>query len=139
MRKFIFGSYIYDYWLVRQERETLSLTVTSDLRIIVKAPLKADLQRVEIFLRKKWFWLEKQLSFFKKFQRKIYTKEYLSGESFWYLGRQYKLVVKKAKVDRVVLSNGKLTVFSSKLVGNGQYNKSLLNNWYNSKRAEEAI
>src|SRR3989338_2430168 len=100
-KKFVFGSFVYDYHLVLQDRKTLSLTVTPDLQICVKCPYKADDERVELFFKRKWFWLEKQLSFFRKYQRKIYQKEYISGEGFLYLGKQYKLLVKKGEYDFV--------------------------------------
>ena len=87
MKEFIFGTFVYEYQLIKQDRKTLALTVTPDLRIVLKCPHKTDADRVESFLKKKWFWLEKQLSFFKKYQRKIYAKEYISGEGYLYLGR----------------------------------------------------
>ncbi len=64
MNTFTFGSFVYDYELIRQNRKTLSLTVTPDLRLILKCPTQSDMARIEAFLQKKWFWLEKQLSFF---------------------------------------------------------------------------
>lgn len=57
MKEFIFGTFIYEYQLIKQDRKTLSLTVTPDLRIIVKCPIEADSKRIETFLKKKWFWL----------------------------------------------------------------------------------
>ena len=110
MKNFIFGTFIYEYLLIKQDRKTLSLTVTPDLKIILKCPHKADDQKIEAFLKRKWFWLEKQLSFFKKYQRNIYEKEYISGEGYLYLGRQYKLVVRRGKEDSVTLTKGKLLV-----------------------------
>lgn len=136
MNKFIYGSFTYEYKLTRENRKTLSLTVAPDMRIFVKCPQKADAERIEIFLRKKWFWLQKQLNFFKKFQKKIYRKEYISGESFLYLGKQYQLVVKRAKENKVVLQNGKLVFFTTQLVNDGVHTHICLNSWYN-KRARE--
>lgn len=133
MKEFIFGSYIYEYTLIRQNRKTLSLTVTPDLRIILKCPTHTDAERIEKFLRKKWFWLEKQLSFFKKYQRNIYEKEYISGEGYLYLGRQYKLVVRRGKDDSVALTKGKLLVSTTRTVGDGKYNKKLINAWFMEK------
>jgi predicted metal-dependent hydrolase len=130
MKEFIFGTFIYEYQLIKQDRKTLSLTVTPDLRIILKCPLQTDSERIQNFLQKKWFWLEKQLSFFKKYQRKIYEKEYVSGEGFFYLGRQYKLMVRKGKEDHVSLTRGLLTVHTTKLVSNGRYSRKLIDAWF---------
>ena len=136
MEKFIFGTFIYEYQLIRQDRKTLSFTVTPNLKIILKCPSNASEEKIETFLKRKWFWLEKQLSFFKKYQRNIYEKEYISGEGYLYLGRQYKLVVKRGKCDLVSLTKGKLTVFTTKSVSNGQYNKKLINAWFLEKTKE---
>ena len=135
MKKFIFGTFIYEYELREQDRKTLSLTVTPDLCIIVKCPMGADSERIELFLQKKWFWLEKQLSFFKKYKRQTYEKEYISGEGYLYLGRQYKLLVKKGKEDSVSLTRGQLIVYTTKLVTDGRYNKKLVDSWFREKTA----
>lgn len=129
MKKFTFGTFVYEYQLIKQERKTLSLIVTPELKIILKCPFQTDNERIEKFLQKKWFWLEKQLSFFKKYQRKIYEKEYVSGEGYLYLGRQYKLIVRKGKEDFIALSRGKLFIKTTKDVFNGNYNKKIINEW----------
>ncbi|MFH1652706.1 MAG: SprT family zinc-dependent metalloprotease [Pseudomonadota bacterium] len=132
-KEFIFGSFVYHYDLVMQDRKTLSLTVKPDLGITLKCPCGADNERIESFLRRKWFWLEKQLSFFKRYQRKRYQKEYVSGEGFLYLGRQFKLLVEKAKEDKVLMTKGLLKVYTTKSVLDGKYTKKLLDKWYDEK------
>lgn len=132
-KEFIFGSYVYHYDLVMQDRKSLSLTVTPDLQICVKCPHKADEDRLETFLKRKWFWLEKQLSFFRKYQRKIYQKEYISGEGFLYLGKQYKLLVKRASEDKVSMTKGLLMVHTTKSVQDGKHTKKLIDAWYREK------
>lgn len=132
-QKFIFGSHIYHYDLVMEERKTLSLTVSPNLEILVKCPIKAENDRIEKFLKRKWFWLEKQLHFFKKYQYSTYKKEYLSGESFFYLGRQYKLLVKHSKRDKVVLTKGVFLLETTRNAQDKQYNKKLLTKWFREK------
>ncbi len=131
MEKFTYGSYSYQYQCIKQDRKTLSLTVWPDLRVVLKCPRDADKERVEKFLKRKWFWLEKQQAYFKKHQKKILEKEYVSGESFLYLGRQYKLVVRKSKENRVSLLRGKIVVYSNNIQRNAV--KKLLDRWYCSK------
>jgi predicted metal-dependent hydrolase len=133
MKEFTFGTFVYEYQLIKQDRKTLSLTVTPDLRLILKCPSQTDSVRIEAFLQKKWFWLEKQLSFFKKYQRKIYEKEYVSGEGYLYLGRQYKLVVRRSRKDLVSLIRSQLIVYTTKDVTNGRYNKKLIDMWFAEK------
>src|SRR3989338_239177 len=132
-KDFVFGKYVYCYALIKQERKTLSLTVAPDLQIFVKCPYKATDERIELFLKKKWVWLEKQLNFFKKFQRKMYKKEYLSGEGVLYLGRQYKLIVKKSDCDRVQVLKGQVVVHVTKKVDDGEVTKKMLNEWFRDR------
>lgn len=132
-KKFIFGSFIYRYDLIMQDRKTLSLTVRPDLSIVLKCPCSIENERVESFLKKKWFWLGKQLSFFRKYQRRTYRKEYVSGEGFLYLGKQYKLLVKKAEEDKVSVTKRLLTVRTTRGVLDGKYTRILLNEWYDKK------
>jgi len=133
-RTFEYGTHRYIYGLIRQDRKTLSLTVEPCLDIILKVPEDADDERIEKFLRKKWMWLNKQLTFFEKYRRKYYQKEYVSGESFYYLGRQYKLVVVNGDKNSVALSKGKLMITTSKDTADGKYNRTLLERWYKRRR-----
>lgn len=132
-KKFIYGQYCYQYTFIPQNRKTLSLTVRPDMKIILKAPVVADQDRINLFLRRKWLWLNKQLNFFKKYKKTIYKKEYISGESFLYLGRQYKLLVKNNNKDGVFLTKGIFYLNTAKKVNNGEHNKKILDNWYKQK------
>ncbi len=133
MQTFIYGKYQYDYQLLRLDRKTLSLTVLPDLSIVVRSPLQAQQERVELFLRKKWLWLEEQIRYFKKYHFRKSNKEYVSGESFLYLGRQYKLVVRAAKADTVSLSKGVLVCNTTDSVKNNASTKKQLDKWYMDK------
>lgn len=133
MERFVYGDYEYDYQLARQDRKTLSLTVMPNLRIILKCSHDTSERKIESFLKRKWFWMEKQLTFFKKYQRKIYKKEYVSGEGYLYLGRQYKLVVKKATENSVSLVKGHLVVYTTRPASDSRHNKVLVNQWFANK------
>ncbi len=130
---FTFGSYIYHYDLVLEDRKSLSLTVMPDLQIMLKCPLNADKERIDIFLHRKWFWLEKQLNFFRKYQRKKYKREFISGEGYLYLGKQYKLEVIRGDKDEVLMKKGKFFVSTTRNLKNGAHTKKLLDAWYQAK------
>jgi len=128
-RTFTYGSLSYPYTLIWQDRKTLGLTVFPDQTIQLNAPFHATECRIEEFLQKKWFWMEKQLRYFGNYKHKRYKREYISGESYYYLGKQYQLIVQKAKTDRVLMKRGKLVVQTilpkSKLIV-----RRLLLNWF---------
>lgn len=132
-KQLLYGSYKYEYTHIREDRKTMSLTVKPDMTIVLKTPQKATQRKIDSFMKRKWLWLEKQLQYFKKYQRKKYKKEYVSGESFLYLGRQYTLKVKKTNKNKVSLYRGKLTIETKNK--NRKYVKRQLDMWYN-ERAE---
>ena len=132
---FSYGKYNYDYFLIKEARKTISLTVKPDLSVVLKSPVDYSKEKVQAFLKRKWLWLEKQLTFFKKFQNNNGQKEYISGESFLYLGRQYKLIVRKAKKRQVKLDHGKLILWTDLDTRDGKINQRILKNWY-KERAE---
>lgn len=135
---FVYGNHSYEYFLIRQTRRSISLTVDPCLRIVLKCPVDCDQERIQKFLKKKWRWMEKQINYFKKYKKISSDKEFVSGESFLYLGRQYKLSVKKAKEDNISLKYGKLLLLTTEDTCNKRYNKKLLESWY-LKRTEEVF
>lgn len=127
---FTYGNYSYEYYLARQARKTISLIVEPCLRIVLKCPVDCSDEKIQKFLKNKWKWLERQLSYFKKFSSKINKREYVSGESFLYLGRQYKLYIKKGGEDDVKLKFGRILLRTTRKTDNKKYNKKLLKGWY---------
>lgn len=130
MQIFNYGKYHYNYKLLRLDRKSLSLTILPDLSIIVRGPLQVQQERIEQFLQKKWMWIEEQLKYFKKYQTKQTKKDYVSGESFLYLGRQYQLIVKPAKYDNVSLTKGVLVCETVDSVKNTISTKKKLDKWF---------
>jgi predicted metal-dependent hydrolase len=133
---FTYGNFNYQYYLVYQDRKTVSLTVQPSLHIILRCPTWYTSEKVERFLTKKWLWLEAQIRELKRFQRRTIEKEYISGESFLYLGRQYKLVVQEADINQVCFGHGKIILKTTKNKNDKKQNKKLLSAWY-EERAEQ--
>lgn len=130
---FSYGKYSYDYFLIKEARKTISLTVRPDLSVVLKSPIDYNKEKINNFLKRKWLWIEKQLTFFKKFQNNGNKKEYISGESFLYLGRQYKLIVREAGKNQVKLDHGKLILWTDKEVRDSKVNKRILKKWYKER------
>ena len=133
-QKFVFGRYNYDYYLLKQPRKTISLKIKPNLAIILKCPLNYDDEKIEKFLKRKNQWIKKQFDYFKKYKNRLTKRKYISGESFLYLGRQYKLIITKSDKDYVLLKHGKLLLFTTKNIDNTKNNKIILENWYTQRR-----
>lgn len=122
------------YWLVRESRKSIAATVYPDGSVTLKAPTKAKTEHVEEFLLRRWRWIRKQQRYFSQFKAES-AKDYVSGETFRYLGRGYKLLVRKAQNEpRVLLKQGTLTVLSSK-PEDSQMTRQMLEDWFR-ERAE---
>ncbi len=127
--EFNYGRYNYQYHLELMDRKSMSLVVYPSQRIVVKAPLDTSIEKVEKFLAKKWLWLEEKLAEFKKYQKTWSEREYVTGESHYYLGRQYVLEAQKSDVDKVKLDHGKIIIFTSGELDNYDKNKQIFNQW----------
>jgi hypothetical protein len=121
-----FGSKQIDYQIEYSDRKTLGITVTPDMDVLVKAPNDSTINKIEEKLKKKALWIIKQQSFFLAYHPKTTKRNYVSGETHLYLGRQYLLKVEENDKESVKLK-GKFIVVKT-------YDKSsvkqLVNNWY---------
>jgi predicted metal-dependent hydrolase len=88
-----YGEGLIEFQLERRDRKTLAISVKPDLGVEVVAPVDAPMERIFDKVRKRAPWIQKQLRFYAQFQPWTPKRQYLSGETHLYLGRQYKLKV----------------------------------------------
>ena len=133
IKEFAYGEFKYKYFLIREDRKTLGLIVRPNMSLVVKVPKVCSQGQTNNFLQKKWLWLEKQLNYFNKYQKKIFEKDYISGESHLFLGRQYRLKVINGQKDNIRKEKNILIIETTKSVNNGFHNKKILESWYNDQ------
>lgn len=121
-----FGSKKIDFRIEYSDRKTLGITVTPDMDVLVKAPNDSTINKIEEKLKKKAPWIIKQQSFFLAFHPKTTKRNYVSGETHLYLGRQYLLRVEENEKESVKLK-GKFIVVKTH---DKSRVKQLVNNWY---------
>lgn len=137
MKKFPAGSYnvqfgtsLITFELVYAERKTLAVNVYPDSSVVVDAPLNTKIELVTDFVYKRAAWiLRKQREFSRYPINNAPPREYVSGESYRYLGRQYRLKIIADPVERVVLTRGYLTVGTSNPADYRRV-KGLIERWY---------
>ncbi len=107
-----FGTTSITFELLYSERKTLSLRVYPDGSVEIDAPLGTEHAAVEDFVTRRGGWILRHLRELDGYKRpsSVLPRRYVSGESYRYLGRQYRLKVVQEGVERVVLSRGWLTV-----------------------------
>lgn len=100
-----YGATIIDYDIEFAQRKTLSICVNPDSSVYLKAPKDATLEQIQQKVHKRASWILKQKRFFESFGTSTTKRQYISGESHLYLGRQYMLRVKESNVNAVHYQN----------------------------------
>ena len=92
-----------EYELRRSDRRTLGITVTPAAEVQVTAPRDASRERVEQILRRRGEWIRRQLRETSALPPAAPPKQWVSGETHLYLGRQYRLSIRREHPDGVRL------------------------------------
>jgi len=77
------------------DRRQLTIHVHPELRLEVLAPAGRDIDRVLKRVDARAGWIAKQWRYFEQYQPVSPPRQYVSGETYVYLGRQYRLKVTK--------------------------------------------
>lgn len=120
-----------------EKRNRLRITVEPDKSIVAKAPLDHTLEEVQVKLEKRAPWIIQQLDYFDQYHPILPDRQYVSGETHYYLGRQYRLKVIGGSENDVKLI-GKYFVITITEPENFERKKHLLQNWY-TRHAKEYI
>ena len=116
------------YELFYTNRKTLGIKVYPDTSVKVFAPIDTDLPIIEQLLKAKRKWIEKQQRSFQTYLPATPPRQYIGGESFLYLGKQYMLKIETAITEEVKLYQGRLVVKT--LNPDATHIKKLLQQWY---------
>jgi predicted metal-dependent hydrolase len=127
-----YSAHTFNYTAQFSDRATMAITVFPDGAIRVIAPEATSQQEVERHLRKRARWLIRQLLHFEQFRPRAPERRYVGGETHLYLGRQYRLKLRKSTEEEVKLKGAFLHVTSS-----GHHEprvvRRLVSNWYREK------
>ena len=125
-----FGDSVIEYELTFSERKTLAIHVHPDGSVVVDAPLDTSPSAAEQKVLKRAAWILRQQRQFGQYPSAVsLPRRYVSGESYRYLGRQYRLKVVEGQVEHVRLSRGYLTVTVADTT-NKRRIAQLLDDWY---------
>lgn len=110
-------------------RKTLAIHVHPNGQVIVDAPITASNEAIAEKVKKKARWIFKQKLQFEAYPPALPQRQYISGETHRYLGRQYRLLVTKGSADQVKLVHGRLIVETTH-PDKREKVKILLQDWY---------
>lgn len=91
--------------IVYSDRKTLALSMEPDGRLIIRAPRGTADQHINEFVQKHAFWIHSKRNLVQKQQERASKKEYVSGETFPYLGRNYRLDVRDLEREQLAFQN----------------------------------
>ena len=116
---------IINYELVRSNRKSIGITIERDAQVVVNVPIDLDEQTIEKHIYKKRFWIWEKLAIKKDSLENIVQKQFVSGESFSYLGRNYRLKIIDDNSE-LKLKNGWFTLGQKKQ----KKAKEIFKSWY---------
>ncbi len=111
------------------QRKRLTITVNPDQTVLIKAPIAEPIVRVLEFVHRRAPWIKKQRQYFEQFKPLPLVRQYISGETFLYLGRQYRLKVMQDVNESVKLLGRYLTVSTADRQDRDRI-RGLVDQWY---------
>lgn len=105
-----YGATSINYVIEFVQRKTLRICVNPDGSVDVKAPISASLEQIRQKVHKRAAWILRQKRFFDSFGTPTTKRQYISGESHLYLGRQYMLRVKESQTNAVHYQNNMIEI-----------------------------
>jgi predicted metal-dependent hydrolase len=136
-----FGRTLLAYQIRRsQRRSTVSIAVVPQEGLVVTAPVKATTERLDALVRRKGAWIAQRLKHQDELPPTLPPREFVSGETFKYLGRQCRLRVKVGTpVGQVRLHGSYLGLILDKTLPASQRTpraRQALVEWYRAKARE---
>ena len=128
-----FGGKIISFVLDRKNVKNINLHIKPDMTVAVSANPNVPLQFILDFIKEKAPWILKNVQYFEDVQPEIQSeKEYVSGESIKYLGKQYRFRVIQSENEDVKYDRGfiYLYVYDKE---NRKRKEDLFNQWIRTR------
>ena len=123
--------------LRRTTRRTLAISVLPNGALELIAPARAPMEDILGKVAKRRTWIERQRRRFVAMNDKRTARRYVNGATHRYLGRQYRLKVKRGSEPGVRLSGAYFHVISR--TGSEHEVEDLLNSWMRHRASEQFI
>lgn len=92
---------IIEYQIKYSNRKTLNISVERDRSVIVRAPHYLTADKIDKIVQTKRQWIKEKLSHTQKYPLISESKEFVSGETLMYLGKNYQLLVVDEEIDDI--------------------------------------
>ena len=130
-----FGLTAIPYMVRRsQRRGTVSIAIDPSMGVLLTAPQTTPIARLDRVVHDKARWIVERLRRGSADAERTAPREFVNGETFLYLGRQYRLRIVAGAVAKVVLTGGRLAVTVP--VGSAAAVRKAVVAWYRHHAAE---
>lgn len=133
-----FGTEIIEFDVVFRNRKTLSIQIEAPRKITVISPAGKSEDEILETVKSKSKWIIQKLFEIREMEYRKRSKQYVNGESFIYMGRNYSLQViidDNSSFAKAKLYRGKFYVTS--YTKDQDIIKQALENWYKDKAKEK--
>lgn len=124
--------------VIRTGRCKTATIKVDDCTVSIVVPKGLSEERIKCVLNAKDRWIKQKIAS-QQSQLSVTPKLFVSGESFSYLGRNYRLKVKRGNYQPVKLLNGYLIATLPDGADNPQMVRNSLVRWYNTQAAPKLI
>tara|TARA_R110002095_G_scaffold55764_5_gene48031 strand:+ start:1861 stop:2643 length:783 start_codon:yes stop_codon:yes gene_type:complete len=113
-------------------KQQVVIKVHSDRRVVATAPEHTSKEAIQEAVNKRAKWIWKHMTTFSSLKEHVLPRQYVSGESQFYLGRRYmlKILIESQYAPSVKLLRGKLVVSLSGSNSDSSAVKALIDKWY---------
>lgn len=123
--------------VVYRDSDSLTVHVDPDGTVTALAPMDQPVERVAQRLQRRASWIFKQIRFFEQFLPAPVPRRYVSGETLCYMGRQYRLLIKKSSQPSTRLL-GQYLVVQTPVCSDTNTVRAMVNGWYR-QRAQDVL
>lgn len=141
--RLIYGNQVIHYDVIRKNsvlnshgkatKKQIAIKVHPDRRVIATVPENTSKEAIQEAVNKRAKWIWKHMTAFSSLKEHVLPKQYVSGESQFYLGRRYmlKVIIEAQVAPSVKLLRGKLVIsLNDNQSGNTSMVKALIDKWY---------
>ncbi|MBT2282217.1 M48 family metallopeptidase [Paenibacillus polymyxa] len=130
----VYANRVIEFFVERKNVKNVNISIKPNMTIMVSASEKVPLKFICDFVTSKGSWILKNVKNFKQVQPyKQSEREYVSGESYKYLGKQYRLRVETSSEEEMVKYYRGFIVLMVKDPNDRARKAKLMDEWYREK------
>jgi predicted metal-dependent hydrolase len=121
-----------NYQIIFSKRKTATISVERDRQVIIRVPEGLSEQKINEIIQSKEKWILEKLNHNQKYNPINNNKEFVSGETLNYLGRNYQLQITDNEIENIIFDRRFLISKSNQPTAN-----KLFKEWYRAKAIEK--